>query len=175
MSFLSIVKGGAAALTIARKEKAKAELDLKKVQAATANRPDYNLLKLSKEHADEIIQCLEKAQKKSKNTIEKLEKRNEELKKEVKKLTKESHEDDVAIYCQKKEIDLDAFAARTNLEKQMQEKKEANKKKTKSRHFDDATMYQSGGSFSGRLGKIHKDSNSSSYHSLDDLVRYYLL
>ncbi len=84
-SFLSIVKNGAAALTIARKEKAKAELDLKKVKAPTANRPDYDLLKLSKEHANETIQRLEKAQKKSKQTLEKLEKRNEELEKEVKR------------------------------------------------------------------------------------------
>ncbi len=90
-------------------------------------------------------------------------------------MTKESHEDAVAIYRQKKEIDLDAFAAKKNLEKQMQEKKEANKKKTKSRRFDDATMNQSGGSFSGRLGESYNDSDSSSYHSLDDSVRYYFL
>jgi hypothetical protein len=44
MSFLGIVKSGAAALTIARKEKVKAELDLKKALAATANRPYYDLL-----------------------------------------------------------------------------------------------------------------------------------
>ncbi len=132
-SFLSIVKSDAAALTNACKEKAKAELDLKKAQAATANRPDYNLLKLSKERADETIQYLEEAQKKSKKTIEKLEKRNEEVKEEVKNSTKESHKDAVAIHCQKKEIDLDAFAAKKNLEKQMQEKKGGNKKKNKSR------------------------------------------
>ena len=173
LSFLSIIKSGAAALTIARKEKTKAELNLKKAQAAAAKRPDYDILKLSKEHADEIIQRLEDARKKSEKTIEKLEKRNDELEKEVKKSAKESQEDAVAIHCQKKEIDLDAFAAKKNLEKRMQEKKEANKKKTKSKRFDDATMYQSGGSFSGRLGKIHKDSEVSS--SSDDSVCFYLL
>ena len=136
-------------------------------------RPDYDILKLSKEHADEIIQRLEDAQNKSEKTIEKLVKRNDELEKEVKKSAKESQEDAVAIHRQKKEIDLDAFAAKKNLEKQIQEKKEANKKKTKSKRFDDATMYQSGGSFSGRLGKIHKDSEVSSLS--DDLVRYFLL
>ncbi len=104
-----------------------------------------------------------------------MEKRNEELEKEVKKLTKESHKDAVAIHCQKKEIDLNIFAADKILEKQMQEQKEANKKKTKSRQFDDVTMYQSSGSFSGQLGKIHNNSNSSSYHLSDDLVHYYLL
>ena len=70
-----------------------------------------------------------------------MEKRNDELEKEVKKSAKESQEDAVAIHRQKKEIDLDAFAAKKNLEKRMQEKKEANKKKTKSKRFDDATMY----------------------------------
>ena len=93
----------------------------------------------------------------------------------MKKSTKESHEDAVVIHRQKKEIDLDAFAAKKNLEKRMQDKNEAKKKTTKSRQFDDAIMYQSGGSFSGQLGKIHNDSDSSSYHSSDDLVRYYLL
>ncbi len=57
-------------LTIAHKEKAKTQLDLKKAQATTANRPNYNLLKLSKEHADNIIERLEEAEKKSKKTIE---------------------------------------------------------------------------------------------------------
>jgi hypothetical protein len=83
------------------------------------------------------------------------------------------YEDAVAIHRQNKEIDLDAFAAKKNLEKELQEKKEVNKKKTKSKRFDDATKYQSGGSFSCRLGKIHKDSNFSS--SSDNSIRNYLL
>ncbi len=65
----------------------------------------------------------------------------------MQKSTKESHKDAVVIHRQKKEIELDAVAAKKNLEKQMQEKKEANNNKKK-KQFDDATMYKTGGSFS---------------------------
>ncbi len=74
-SFLRIIKQGAAALTGARREKAKAEADLKISQAATAATPNCSILKLEKAHADKKIRELTKSQEKDEKTIQKLEKK----------------------------------------------------------------------------------------------------
>ena len=57
VSFLRIIKQGAAALTGAHREKAKAEADLKKSQAAAAAVPNCSILKLEKAHADKNLRA----------------------------------------------------------------------------------------------------------------------
>jgi predicted nucleic acid-binding Zn-ribbon protein len=69
-----------------RREKVKAEADLKKSQAAAAAVPDCSILKLEKAHANKKIRELTKLQEKDKKTIQKLEKKVEELEKELKKV-----------------------------------------------------------------------------------------
>jgi hypothetical protein len=70
VSFLKIIKQGAAVLTGARKEKAKAEADLKKSQAAAAAAPDCGILKIKKAHTKEEAQELTKTKEKNKKTID---------------------------------------------------------------------------------------------------------
>jgi hypothetical protein len=86
VSFLRIIKQGAAALTGACREKAKAEADLKKSQAAAAAAPDRSILKLEKAHTNKKIRELTKSQEKDEKTIQKLETKVEELKMELKKV-----------------------------------------------------------------------------------------
>jgi hypothetical protein len=157
VSFLTIIKQGAAALTGARKEKAKAEADLKKSQATAAAAPDCGILKIEKAHAEEKAQELTKTKEKNEKTIDKLEKKVEVLEKELKKvrtsLTDSTGDVAVEAHCKKKEIDLEAHTLKLEAEERIQDKKEARKMKTKSRRFEDAeTLYKSGGSFNGRLG-----------------------
>ncbi len=157
VSFHKIIKQGAAALTGARKEKAKAEANLKKSQAAAAAATDCGILKIEKAHAKEKVRELMKTKEKNKKMIDKLEKKVEVLKKELKKvrtsLTDSTGDAAVEVHCKKKGISLEAHALKLEVEEQIQDKKEARKMKTKSRCFEDAeTLYKSGGSFNGRLG-----------------------
>ena len=105
-------------------------------------------------------------------------KKIDELEKELQK-NKSTKQDTVAdtvdAHCKKKEIDLEAYAAKKKVDQQMQDKIEDNNKKKKNRLFDNAeTLHKYGGSFSGRLGNYMDDSNSySSSCSSDDLVSYY--
>ena len=172
-SFVKIIKGGAAALAIARREKNRAERDLKKAQAAAADKQENTILILERDHANEKVVSLVNQQKKNEKTIEKLEKKIEDLEKEI--LKQDTMTETVDAHRKKKEIDLEAYAARKKVDQRMQEKKEGNKKKKKTQRFKDAesaTLHKHGGSFSGRLGSYLDDSNSS-YCSSDSSVSNY--
>ena len=114
-------------------------------------------------------------QKKCAKTFKKLEKKGEDLEKELEKTKSAkmdlSTDDTIEAHHKKKEIDLEAFAAKKKVEHQLQEKKKAKMKKTMSKCFGDAkTLYMSGRSFSDRLGPYLGDSDVSSYCSLDESV-----
>ena len=107
-----------------------------------------------------------------------MEKKIDDLEKELQKneSTKQyTVADTVGAHRKKKEIDLEAYAAKKKVNQQMQEKKENNNKKKKNRHFNNAeTLHKHGGSFSGSLVNYLDDSNSSSsFCSSDELVSYY--
>ena len=105
-------------------------------------------------------------QKKCAKTFKKLEKKGEDLEKELEKTKSSakmdlSTDDTIEAHHKKKEIDLEAFAAKKKVEHQLQEKKKAKMKKTMSKCFGDAkTLYMSGRSFSDR----HHDCRSSRHN-----------
>ncbi len=60
VNFVRIIKSGATALTGARKEKAKAEANLKKSLASVAAAPDCAIIKILKAHTDKEVEELTK-------------------------------------------------------------------------------------------------------------------
>ena len=179
-SFTRIIKGGASALTLARRDKNSAERDLKKAKVAATDMQDSTILMLERDHANKKIVTLVDQQKRNKKTIEKLEKKIDDLKKELQKnksTKQKTVADTVDAHRKKKEIDLEAYAPKKKVGQRMQKKKEDNNKKKKNQCFDDTeTLYKHGGSFSSRLGNyLDNDSNasSSSSCSADDSVSYY--
>ncbi len=79
VSFVKIIKGGAAALAIAHREKNRAECDLKKAHAAAADKQENTTLMLKRDHTNEKDVSLVNQQKKNEKSIKKREKKIEDL------------------------------------------------------------------------------------------------
>jgi hypothetical protein len=131
VNFVRIIKSGATALTGDRKEKAKAEANLKKSLASVAAAPDCAIIKIQKAHADEKVEEPTKTNANNEKKINKLEKKVEELEKELKKVkssTSTAKADAAALEAhdrKKKQIDHEALQMKWDKEEKRQERKEA--------------------------------------------------
>jgi hypothetical protein len=172
MTFSRIIKQGATALNVARREKAKAEVNLKKSWDAAAAAPDCSILQIQKDHADEKIEELKEMKVKYEKKIEKLEKKIEELEKKVEKAKTSSTDTTgdavVEAHRRKKIIDQEAYERKLEADERREDKKEAKKMRAKSRRYGETeTLYRSGGSFNSRFSGNYDDDRRirSNYHA----------